>query len=484
MFIPYKYLVIPALLFLPLRQLSAEQAKADGIDYVCLRHTPRENVMFLGDIILSRSVKLSFLSNVQLTYVATPNEVVCGQITDSKGRIVREGDILARAYDAKEEIIVDISNQKVKKAKQILRDASLKLKRIEKLYKQHVFSERQHEEAENEYLQAASDYDVCRLELLEAKENLENKILRAPFSGIVENVYASAGSSLPEDKSILVLSVFNPIRIRVKLHDIVTDLLCVHNEFRVYPTGLTSSYPAWLETREIFTDYIELTAKNLQIPKIKLTPEEEKLPKIYSRMRAIRLAEIPDINLWVPAQAIRRQGQEAYVWKLEAAGTRNGNRNNHIAIVKRIKVRPRDMFIQKLSIQYQALETGNGLDEGQTVLVKTEGELTDGGQAVMYDSCWLFQPGEKVWVSIPQLAKHVYLVPSDALRNFENRTFIFIVTSGSNVLPIEVFVHGKSGKNVEIIGKNLFPGMKVVCQKTDGMFFPGDKVKLGKKLAY
>ena len=98
-----------------------------------------------------------------------------GKITDSKGRIIRQGDILAKASATKQKIIVNISAQKVKKAKQSLKDANLNLKRIEKLYKRHVFSERQHEEAENDYLQAVSDYDVCRLELLDAKSNLEKK---------------------------------------------------------------------------------------------------------------------------------------------------------------------------------------------------------------------------------------------------------------------------------------------------------------------
>ena len=84
----------------------------------------------------------------------------------------------------------------VKKAKQALKDAKLNLTRIEKLYKRQVFSERQHETAENDYLQAVSDYDVCRLELLDAKSNLNDMTLRAPFSGIVEKVLVEEGSSL------------------------------------------------------------------------------------------------------------------------------------------------------------------------------------------------------------------------------------------------------------------------------------------------
>ena len=102
------------------------------VPYILLRRSPRKNVLFLGTVGLSRSAKLSFLSDVQLTYVAPINEAVRGKIIDANGKVIRQGDILAKARDTKEKIIVNISDQKVKKAKQALKDASLNLKRIEK----------------------------------------------------------------------------------------------------------------------------------------------------------------------------------------------------------------------------------------------------------------------------------------------------------------------------------------------------------------
>ena len=267
------------------------------VPYILLRRSPRKNVLFMGSVSLSRSAKLSFLSDVQLTYVVPVNEVVRGKVTDANGKIIRQGDILATARDTKEKIIVNISDQKVKKAKQTLSDATLKFKRAKKLYSRQVFTGRQHEDAENTYLQSVMDYDVCRLELLDAKENLENMILRAPFSGIVEKVLATAGSSLSEDKSVLVLSVFDPVRIKVKLHDVLTDLLCVNNKFWVYPTGFTQRYPVLLKSQEIFTDYIELSAKNFLVPKRELTPEQRKMPKIYSLAHTLKVPEIPDISI-------------------------------------------------------------------------------------------------------------------------------------------------------------------------------------------
>lgn len=455
------------------------------VPYMLLRRSPRNNVLFMGTVGLSRSAKLSFLSDAQLIYVAPVNEVVRGRITNADGKIIRKGDILAKAQNTKEQIIVNISSQKVKKAKQSLKDAHLNLLRIEKLYKRHVFSERQHEEAENAYLQATSDRDVCRLELLDAKSNLEDRILRAPFSGIVENVFAVAGSSLSEDDSVLVLSVFDPVCVKVKLHDVLTDMLCVDDKFWVYPTGFTKRHSAWLKTQEIFTNYIELAVQNFLVPKRKLSPAQKKMPKIYTRMRAIKALEISNIPLWVPIHALKKDNTGSYVWIIsEQNPPQNGSRKASTLTVKKVRVKPRNMFIEKHSAQYQALEDTGGLKDSQIVLGKTEGTLVDGGKAIMQDSSWIFQPSEKVWVSIPQLSEHIYTVSQDALKIFGGRTFIFIIGQDCKVVPMEIFVYNKFNGTAEIIGKNLKSGMKIVCSKMNGMLYLGQKITIGKKINF
>ena len=459
--------------------------KITSIPYTVLQRSPRKNAIFMGKVELSRSAKLSFLNDVQITYVAPVNEVVRGKIIDSESRIIREGDIIAKADDIKERIIVNICTQKVKKAKQALKDSSLNLKRIEKLYKRQVFSERQHEEAENEYLQAASDYDVCRLELLDAKSKLRDMTLRAPFSGIIEKVFAEEGSSLYEDKDILILSVFNPARINIKLHDVLTDLLCANDKFLVYPTGFAKSYPAWLETQNIFTDYIELSVENFLVPKRKLTPEQAKLPKIFTRMRTLIASEIPEIPMWIPTRSLKKDNKGHFVWTVTDSNTPlKCSKETPILTVRKVRVKPKNMFIQKRSTQYQALEDAGILKNSQVVIIKNDGHLVDGGKAIMQDSSWLFQPAEEVWVSMPQLSEHMYIIPKDALKLFKKRHFIFVIGKDNKVSPVEIFVYNTLSNTVEIIGKNLKPGMRIVCSKSNGLLYLGQKVNLGKKINF
>ena len=451
----------------------------ENVPYVLLRHSPRKKVFFLGKVMRSRSVKLSFLNNVQLTYVAPENAAVNGKIINSEGQIIRDGDIIAKARNIKDQIAVKIAEQKLKKSEQTLKDAILNLNRIEKLYKRHVFSERQHEEAEKEYLQARSDNDVCKQELLDAKEILYNKTLYAPFSGIIEKVFASAGSSLCDDQPVVVLSVFDPAYIKIQLHDVLTDLICIDGKFLVYPTGFTQSCRAWLARQNIFTNYILLSVKNRLISKWELTPEQEKLPKIYTGTQAIKLPEMSETLSWVPNSAVRQDGKRAYIWIASSNDV-----VNHIVTVKKIYVKPRNMFTQKRCTQYQAIEIPQKLNESQVVLMKISGNLVDGGKAVVYDYCWLFQLDEKVWVSIPELAKYVYTVPANSLKNFQGCNFIFIIGENGKIVPINVFVYSRSGKTVDIIGKNLTPGMKIICSNSDGFDYLGKKVKPGQRINF
>ncbi|MFA6716180.1 MAG: hypothetical protein WC082_14135 [Victivallales bacterium] len=453
---------------------AAVADRQPGVDYALIQSSPRKNVFFMGAVMLSRSVKLSFLSNVQITYVASENEVVRGKITDADGNAIFQGDAVAKARSTKEQIIVNIADQKVKKTKQTLKDATLNLSRIKKLFERHVFSERQHEQAENDYLQAASDYDVGRLELLEAQTNLENMTLNAPFSGVIEKVFASAGSSLCDDQPVLVLSVFDPMSVKVELHDVVTDLLCVNDQYLVYPTGFSKPEPGWLKTEEIFTNYMELSVKNRLIPKRKLSQEEQKLARIYSRMRVIKAHD----KLWVPARSLKKDKEGTFLWVISPIANCKNQK------LKKVRVKTKDMFIQKRSAQYQAVDTSEGLSASDIVAIRTGNNPVDGGRAVMYDSCWLFQPDEKVWVSIPHLAEHIYTVPSDSIKNFSKRSFLLVIDNAGQVAPIEVFVYDRSGQKAEIIGKNLKAGMKIICTKESGLLYLGQKVALGKKVVF
>ncbi|MDD5699189.1 MAG: hypothetical protein PHH77_11285 [Victivallaceae bacterium] len=465
--------------------LPAVTPPAKAIPYAVLRHSPQQDMLFLGTVRLYRSVELSFLSNVQLTYVAPVNEFVHGKITDREGKIIREGDIVAKARDIKEQIVVNIATQKLKKAALALKDAHLNLQRIEKLYTRNVVSARQREEAEKAYLQAVTDHDVCRLEQLEAAENLDNMVLRAPFSGIIEKVFTSAGSSLRDDQSILVLSAFDPACVKIKLHDVMTDLICTDDEFLIYPAGFTHGYRGWLNRQEIFTDYIELSVENRLVPKQILTAGKEKLPKVYSQARIIKVPEMPNIPLWVPTEVLKKDDRGAYIWIVASLNRPdNSTENAKVLTVRKIRVTPRNMFIQKRSARYEALETAANLGNVRVVLIKTEGKLTDGGQAVVQEYNWLFQPREKVWVSIPQLAKYIYTVPVEALHQLDGHTFISIIDADNKVFPVEVFVYNRRGKTAEIIGKNLRPGMKIACSQDRGVMHMNQKVTPGKELNF
>ena len=72
----------------------------------------------------------------------------------------------------------------------------------------------------------------------------------------------------------------------------------------------------------------------------------------------------------------------------------------------------------------------------------------------------------------------------DALKAFKGRKFIFVIGKDNKVAPMEIFVYNTLNKTAEIIGKNLSPGMKIVCSKSSGLLCLGQKVNLGQKINF
>ncbi|MDD5596564.1 MAG: hypothetical protein PHV82_01385 [Victivallaceae bacterium] len=118
----FKYICLVYLTLFTVILTAKEQVKT--VPYMLLQHSNNKNPVFVGLVKRSRSAKLSFLSYVQVTYVIPVNEIVRGRIINTEGKVIRKGDILAEAQNDKEQILVNISSEKAKNAKQALNDVS------------------------------------------------------------------------------------------------------------------------------------------------------------------------------------------------------------------------------------------------------------------------------------------------------------------------------------------------------------------------
>ncbi|MCP3965727.1 MAG: hypothetical protein GY750_04080 [Lentisphaerae bacterium] len=263
-------------------------------------------------------------------------------------------------------------------------DARRDFCRNNRLYKRKVYSEKQYCDAENEYLQALNDFEVAKLEVEEAREALDNLALRAPFKGVIEEVFYAAGSTLESAVPVLRISVLSPVRVQVHLPEALTRELSVNDNFKVYPAGGVTPHGAWLDSRGIFSDRIELVASNITIPLGNLTEEQSKMPKVTGLEICSSIEKHNQYPLWVPAESLVKEGNNWYVWT--AAGQMACTIDKPIAkqfIVKKIKVNPADVVTEHFTEKYRALKDSNGMHPCQVVVLRSSKKLIDGKLAVV-----------------------------------------------------------------------------------------------------
>ncbi|MCP3965728.1 MAG: hypothetical protein GY750_04075 [Lentisphaerae bacterium] len=94
-----KLYILLAALSLGFISMGAAEKKDSRIPYVILKKTAPQKTFYQGIVKRGHTAKLGFLNDVQIEYVSPVNTVVEGKLTDTQGRIVSHGDIIAVAKE-------------------------------------------------------------------------------------------------------------------------------------------------------------------------------------------------------------------------------------------------------------------------------------------------------------------------------------------------------------------------------------------------
>lgn len=134
--------------------------------------------------------------------VGSPVTGVLEQVVVDRGALVGKGQVVARLQAQVEAAIVE-----VRKARMDF--GTRKAERNEELFKKQLISIHEKDELE-------TNNRLAELELKEAQENLNLKIIRSPISGVVMERYLSPGDLVRQEK-ILKLAQINPLNVEVVL---------------------------------------------------------------------------------------------------------------------------------------------------------------------------------------------------------------------------------------------------------------------------
>lgn len=118
---------------------------------------------------------------------------IIDEIFVQRGSAVNKGTPLARLRD-------DDLSLEVKKADVYQKQCQADFARVERLHAQKLISDSEYDAKKMEYERAQTEYQIARV-------NYDKSFLRAPFSGVVVEVYARLGQRVVEDDSVPLFRV-------------------------------------------------------------------------------------------------------------------------------------------------------------------------------------------------------------------------------------------------------------------------------------
>lgn len=155
--------------------------------------------------------------------ISTTIRGILSSIEVKKGDWIEKGDVVARLEDSVERASVDLAEAKAGSKKLLaarkerLDLARKRANRARNLRSSKAIASQDLDEAETdeavarlEWEQAQEERRIAKLEMERAKRVLELRTIRSPLSGIVVDVFVSAGESV-EDRPILKVAQISPL---------------------------------------------------------------------------------------------------------------------------------------------------------------------------------------------------------------------------------------------------------------------------------
>ena len=189
---------------------------------------------FSGIISPIKTGKFGTFNPGLLTYTASPGELVYAQIKDTEGNIIRQGTPIIKQDTTLAQLAVDIAKLELEEAQSNLLVSSEEFKRTEKLQLKDIVSVKALQVAKADYQNSQLAVKTAEVQLKQAEFNFESCIVYPEFTGQVDEVYYTPGTSLDHFNDIVKLTMMNPNFVKMSLPLTLVNKIGYHNLIKVY----------------------------------------------------------------------------------------------------------------------------------------------------------------------------------------------------------------------------------------------------------
>lgn len=465
---------------------------------------PVESDLVSGTAASWKTEGIGFEVSGRVNFVVEPETDIDGQIYDAQGKQLMAGTELAR-LDSERYIIrregaqaqVDVAEQQ-KQAAKIEADKVIPAKiraararqdqlknefdRVKRLYEQKVATKEQYDvaianadsaTAEVEQLlasQEAKNAEVKALDaaikqaeqaLAEAKRDLDDCILKAPFPGQIAQVHVIPGANVNSGNAVVTVQMMTPMKVEFEVSRQAAMQLNYNERIDIRIPSSTGK-PEKSEGLVYLTDTtadpltrtytVTLMVQNRRIGgEVPVELQDQPVWRTRMLWPLRRFAKLAQGNLAVDENAIHRDEQGAFVWKVENRTSKQTgpNQSNVLQVVRQpVQLGQQKIpFLGLYTFQVVRLPDGAQFNPAENLVLgklipPQEGATFQGSRVLLDQSRWMIQPGDMIGVQLRRrgLSPGLY-VPLDAIDQRDGRYVVFLISVEGN---------NKTAKQVEV----------------------------------
>ena len=375
---------------------------------------------FEGEVMYGRILTITSEAEERIDGVAPEGWYVRGSVYNASGEIVRGGDIIVTKRAKMAELALNLARLRLRRAEQLCGNAKREYERHRELVRKNAVSESEFQDRETRYATSQLEMQEAANEVERCRTAISDCYIRAPFCGVVDQVFTTPGSTVADGGPVLRLCMTDPVRIRVQPHPSQWSQLANANRVLVFPSGSSTPVTAWPERIDGTTGTLWYFVSNPRTNRTIHDAQGNTYPA-FDRVSYVMasgheemseqtwipphisgsLPEIPEVSpasLRVALGAIKRDENGPFVWRRKEF-RRTGRSDGSVYIrLEKVRVEPLDQISLCGNLVLMGLSDQTLLSPGDAIFADVPQGLSDLTWGVYQPRRLLFRIGEKVRV--------------------------------------------------------------------------------------
>ncbi|HBM15669.1 MAG TPA: hypothetical protein DD381_04905 [Lentisphaeria bacterium] len=335
-------------------------------------------------------------------YIARPGEIATPEVKNSKGEIIKQGDLLLqfdmRYWVAQLDILKAIMDQN-KAVADLDNIDSARYKSLASSNAESVMDYQNMQinyfNALNAYGQAVSNYDAMQAQVAAYTDI-------APCEAIVTSVATSLGP-IPGPATDMTIAQLNPIGIQIKMSRDEAKSISNNTPVQIIPLNSDTPQGIIYGNTVLTDDGIEFVTENYPVIEgtTLITDPSTPILRKWGFVKKFYIDKKPEV-LGIASSSLNQDGDKYYVWRAKGQKTMQTDRAVDRSFqIEKVYVVPYDLYRQTENFErLVALKETGGLEFYDLVLCTAPSVLTEGQKVIYPEDAYLMMPGDQVKVIV------------------------------------------------------------------------------------